>query len=1341
MSFYNPNQENNNTSPDPIKNNAEDDNSISQFEAGLAGIASGIIKIPEGFVSLGAELMDATGMSTNAAAKVEQAFDFINPFEEVAEQRAAGRIIEAIVSVGVPAGLGAKIASKLATKALKARKAGKYIELKNPNLKKGMEKVFQLNTKARVQRFAAGVVGGATGEVFVADAENIGTIGDALKMGPTQLNLNEDVDFKGGVAQDPQKDAFRKLMNRAKFGGDSVLYFPAIFGATKFIGGASKFGIKTAQSAKDYLISGSKIDKFIDNVKSTIRPRGKKPEALFLGKMRQKGGEMSDANFAKEQVVRIQQEVRKNIAPGIKSIFNSKLKFQKQKQQDELLQDLNELMFSGDIRKEIGQPKIYKKVIEQMKEANMSQESIDTTLTSVNNVRKKFVNMLETIQEGSTASVDLPKNLQGIKPLIGDNISQLLGNTYRIFSNPAVEGMSAFKPAKEKIDKVKEIFKRASKKNGRELTENELDYTINDILTNAMKMDPNKKFLPSYSFTNRTIGATDARTVKSFQRIHEKSGLVIGQGSKAFRELFGITNDIRQSIFHGVGMLSAISRRSKFIDDILDADEIALKTGGRRMFYESEDEAVKNLGAGGLNKIVKLDETLAPMFKDGVLVNRLKGLYTSSDIANGFKSVDDAVKFVTGDKSNKFAQGAVDLYKYTVLTPKAGAQIAKTVLSPTTHVRNFLSASAFSLANGTLFTNPKLFAQAFKSATDTIQLGVRSPQAMKDYQEALELGVVNTNTRMGDMQNLLKDMQLSGPGKFGDGIMKRMLRKMANLTEPAQALYTAEDDFYKLFNFKVEGARLANAYAKAGIKKTEREIKEEAADIVRNTIPNYAYVSDLVRTMRVTPMANFASFPAGIMVSGAGIFTRMMKELRDPITRSINPFTSTNPLKGIGMKRLLGSASAFGSVGVAVGAGYEAMYGTTNNQMKALDRFVAPYEKPDKKFLIKEEILDDKGKPTGKNKYYYQNYSNNNAYDYLEAPFRTLLKSIQSGIDNEEQLTVGFVKGISEGFSNFVDPFVSESIAPETIFDLVFREGQTRNGKKLFTKQTPLQDKIDISIRHILNSQAPFSMAQLKRIYYARRGIPDPGTGQEYDLDKELPGMFGWRIIPVDPLRSMTYKISNYDKEKKNSIKEFTFGTNSRLLSGGVKTKEEVIKQFFITNQSLFDAQQNMHLDMKAANQFEVTDGEIAEVWNERNRSSSEYGPLFQGKFKPYVPSKGIAERFYKIAEKTGVNPFEEALPEIKKMIGDFNKLRLDKPFRLKLKNYLGELGESNQIEPGFFNPNQSALPETPGVNPQVVSTPMPAPGTVSQSGLTPTEQALLSPEEQQIRLRQRGMA
>ena len=98
---------------------------------------------------------------------------------------------------------------------------------------------------------------------------------------------------------------------------------------------------------------------------------------------------------------------------------------------------------------------------------------------------------------------------------------------------------------------------------------------------------------------------------------------------------------------------------------------------------------IKQLGAGGLNKIVSLDDALEGMFKNGVLVNRLKGLHTTQEIADAFDTVNKLSNFFVGPYDTKFAKGLSDAYKYVFLYPKAGAQIAKTVLSPTTHIRNF----------------------------------------------------------------------------------------------------------------------------------------------------------------------------------------------------------------------------------------------------------------------------------------------------------------------------------------------------------------------------------------------------------------------------------------------------------------------------------------------------------------------------------------------------------------------------------------------------------------------------------------------------------------------------
>ena len=200
---------------------ASDDNEISQIQGAMAGIASGIIKVPEGIFSLGAELMDVAGITTDAAARVEQVFDKINIFEETAEKTAAGKITQALVQIGVPATAAATLARKAALKALRARKAGTYLNPKAKNLQKGLKKAKQLKLTTG-QNIAAVALGGAAGETLVGDVEDIGTIGDVFEAGPTELDRD--------VQADPQKDAARKLLNRVKFSAESIPLTGLVFG-------------------------------------------------------------------------------------------------------------------------------------------------------------------------------------------------------------------------------------------------------------------------------------------------------------------------------------------------------------------------------------------------------------------------------------------------------------------------------------------------------------------------------------------------------------------------------------------------------------------------------------------------------------------------------------------------------------------------------------------------------------------------------------------------------------------------------------------------------------------------------------------------------------------------------------------------------------------------------------------------------------------------------------------------------------------------------------------------------------------------------------------------------
>jgi hypothetical protein len=262
----------------------------------------------------------------------------------------------------------------------------------------------------------------------------------------------------------------------------------------------------------------------------------------------------------------------------------------------------------------------------------------------------------------------------------------------------------------------------------------------------------------------------------------------------------------------------------------------------------------------------------------------------------------------------------------------------------------------------------------------------------------------------------------------------------------------------------------------------------------------------------------------------------------------------------------------------------------------------------------------------------------------------------------------------------------------------------------------------------------------MTRLFYAYQGLPEPKSGQVYNIEKELPGLLGWRLIKIDPIRGLDFKITGYDKAKRGATREFT-GGESRLLVRP-STKEEVIRQFFVTNKALFDAQQNMHLDLKAANQFDVTDDELVGVFEKRLRSVNEYGPFFEGTFMPYQPSQNIARKFEEKSREFSVsnpgykNPFEEALPVIIDMIERMQGADLSKEFPFKPSDF----GIEEQAPTGGNDPILDSLGEVPSVNPNVVQTAQISP-SVMETGLTPVESALLSEEEKMIALKNRNLA
>jgi hypothetical protein len=538
-----------------------------------------------------------------------------------------------------------------------------------------------------------------------------------------------------------------------------------------------------------------------------------------------------------------------------------------------------------------------------------------------------------------------------------------------------------------------------------------------------------------------------------------------------------------------------------------------------------------------------------------------------------------------------------------------------------------------------------------------------------------------------------------------------------------QDAYIAEDDFWKVINYEVELARRGDAYAKAGIKKTPRQLKEEAAEIVRNTVPNYAYVGEFVRGMRVTPFGNFMSWPSEIYRTGYGIMERALKDIKDPITGKINPITSTNPMKGIGMKRLIGGVTAFGALPYGIIKGTQSINGVTDEEAEAGKDFVAPWSK-------NSQIIWMKDPETGELS--YSDWSSNNVYDTLTRPFQIVLNNIQKGIEDEEVLLKGFTQGLTEAAAEIASPFVSESIFTEAVGDIVARGGVTKDGKILYTEQTPGNEKFTRILKHIAETQAPQYKPYL-RIRDSITGKPD-NNGDVLELNDQIAGLFGFRMIKLRPDKGLQYYIADFQDAERNSRKEFTGGPEGVLKPA--KSPEEVIERFYVANQALFKANKNMKRIVQNAKTLGLSEDKVFNTFKERGLRK-DYGRLVDGQFEPFFPSKPIIRRFEDIAiESRTDNPFIQAEPILNEMYNVFYNLNLNEDWNFNLEEFLPQAAPGGERQVTQVPP----LPVQPMPNQQVISPPMPQMSQLNQ-GLTPTESALLSQEEQQIRLRQRGLA
>ena len=1302
-------------------------NEVTTSQSIGSAIQSGLIKIPKGVINFGTLVYDALqeeGIEVDRSATQKFNDRFENTFlgimekqsEEAARQTAAGRILEALTQLY---GAGT-IASKttipattfLATKAdelagvlAKAVKNKKYTKtLGNDNLLESGRKAAQLNTAAGYPKWVGVAVGGGIGAgALVAKVEDIGTFGDFIDFIPTELDREEK--------DDAAEDALRQLNNKFLFASEYA--FPII----PFVYGLGQAGKLIASKGKDLAFSNSRIERFIDKFAQQFRSRSSKHQKLFEGVQQLEGGrsagKMMADDFARDiddALKLISKETRaagKGVEPDTisKMIANFLTKTQ-----DAVVDE--QIFFNGFNQK------VLSDFTQSLKKLGVSESTINRVIDSAVKFRTTTADLKNAVLQGGNINAGAKE----FNDIMFDRVNNFLSSDYKLIDlNKGL--FDGYIPTRESIDEVIQVIQRYGRANGVNIGPTKAEDIVNNILKN-MEINPINK-QPTFPLGTANILDDKSVIIKNIGenitaggkfKADKIGGLIQTKSDlQAFKNLFGEYKNAKKLIYNTMGDLANIRARDNFYNFLKQSSDAEIAQGGRGIFRKTYDEARQAFP----NKEIIKDPRglkLQTRLSDELYTSPLDGLYTTKEWADSIKLGDELV-------SSGLTKSAA--YRYLVLLPKGLTQIGKTVLGPLTQMRNFSSSFLTTIHSGNIFIDPRKILEFHRKSLQTIQPQVlykltgnpnfrNIPAGQQLYKYLLEKGVTNQSTTFRDIEGVLQDIQ-----KYSGGNVDDFMRKVfESFTKPfkkafgiAQDAYVAGDDWFRVYNFLAEAHKLEEAFKAAKNKGLIKEVPDtlqiwdEAASIVRQTVPNYAYVSDFVKGVRRSPLGNFGSFPAEIYRTAANSTARSIKEIKDPIRSSI------------GYRRMTGQAITYAAVPTVAYEGVRGMYGISRDVAEAMREFIPSWSRDNTILPVYEN-----------GKYKYIDFSHGFFYDTVVNPIQSVLAEVDA--KDEKPLIEGVAKGFVNAIGNALQPFVSESIYVGAVLDIFARNGFDKEGNKVFNERDLLGDKISKSMKHVTYALSPGNFPALKRLYKSATGKTQYGT--RYEIPDELMGFFGARKIPLDIPRTLNFYIGDFldaTDQERGMIFEGT------LTGDPIEDENKIIQQYIKSMNLRLESFNKLKRQIDAAKVLGMRDKEILEQFDARNRKNV-YKYLNADRFQPLGVTEGMRQAYQRLSETYGIeNPLTKRIQKtINKIEKRLYKQRLNEDFIIDPNDYIIE--KSAEV-----GKQSMTLPEQPMPNPQVIQNQITqAPGAMNQ-GLTMSENALLSEEEKMIRLRQRGLA
>ena len=588
---------------------------------------------------------------------------------------------------------------------------------------------------------------------------------------------------------------------------------------------------------------------------------------------------------------------------------------------------------------------------------------------------------------------------------------------------------------------------------------------------------------------------------------------------------------------------------------------------------------VRNQGLGAWLSRESIGDFTTPITaRDPETMTPLTGLYAT-------KEFNEALQDAIGPQ-------IVSPMMRALLAINATVKYGKTVLSPITMMRNFISAGFFTIMNGHF--NWYYAGKGFgATVADLVKAG--DVEKWRAYiKKLIQKGVLHSNVRSEELWEAAKDVvDMDRPHhRIVQGV------KVAAIKIPTK-LYRAGDDFWKIIGFENE-----KASAMRWRKMSEDAAETLAAERIRNGYPTYSHVPATIRFLRRFPlMGPFVSFPWEILRTTSHQFRFIQEDWQAGA-------------KLAATRRAAGMAIA--------GSAAQAISAWTMSQLGIDDEEDEAYRAMGPRWQRNSQLTYFIG-PDGQ--YWTFDFSHMDPYTYAKRWITALLNG-----NNE-----GALEKIGDSAMELLEPFLGVEITTGAAMEVAMNY-RLDTGRPVWNEQASIPEKIETGLNHLRRRLQPGVASQLENLWKASNEEVSRG-GKEYKLPIELATWVGLKFNATNPGFAIKYRAYEFTDALSNAQSLLTYP----LTDPNEVTKAEIEDAFSELVKSRQRLYRDMHRAIKGARAVGMEDNKIRQILWAGKVSMQDIDAIMKGKEPTWWPSPQFLRQAQIMSRATARTPEKAA--------------------------------------------------------------------------------------------------